>query len=70
MPGHGGWGITVGGGDETVIAHNLIGLAQDAAIMFRNIESRIVTGRGGVRMPGPLARVPDTATKISIDPRR
>ena len=47
MPGHGGWGITVDGSDETVIAHNLIGLAQDAGIKFRNIESRIVTGRGG-----------------------
>ncbi len=47
MPGHGGWGITVDGTDETVIAHNLIGLAQDAAVKFRNIESRIVTGRGG-----------------------
>jgi hypothetical protein len=47
MPGHGGWGITVDGSDETVIAHNLIGLAQDAAIKFRNIESRIVSGRGG-----------------------
>jgi hypothetical protein len=47
MPGHGGWGITVDGSDETIIAHNLIGLTQDAAIKFRNIESRIVTGRGG-----------------------
>ena len=47
MPGHGGWGITVDGSDETVIAHNLIGLSQDAAIKFRNIEGRIVTGRGG-----------------------
>jgi hypothetical protein len=47
MPGHGGWGITVDGSDETVVAHNLIGYTQDAAIKFRNIESRIVTGRGG-----------------------
>ena len=47
MPGHGGWGITVDGSDETTIAHNLIGLTQDAALKFRNIESRIVTGRGG-----------------------
>jgi hypothetical protein len=47
MPGHGGWGITVDGSDETVIAHNLIGQTQDAAIKFRNIESRIVSGRGG-----------------------
>jgi len=47
MPGHGGWGITVDGSDETVIAHNLIGLTQDAAVKFRNIEGRIVTGRGG-----------------------
>jgi hypothetical protein len=47
MPAHGGWGITVDGTDETVIAHNLIGLTQDAAIKFRTIESRIVSGRGG-----------------------
>ncbi|HSA95142.1 MAG TPA: right-handed parallel beta-helix repeat-containing protein [Acidobacteriota bacterium] len=47
MPGHGGWGITVDGSDETVIAHNLVGLTQDAAIKFRAIESRIVSGRGG-----------------------
>jgi hypothetical protein len=47
MPGHGGWGITVDGSDDTVVAHNLIGLAQDAAIKFRNIEGRIVSGRGG-----------------------
>jgi hypothetical protein len=47
MPGHGGWGITIDGSDETVIAHNLVGLTQDAAIKFRNIEGRIVSGRGG-----------------------
>jgi hypothetical protein len=47
MPGHGGWGITVDGSDETVIAYNLIGMTQDAAIKFRNIEGRIVSGRGG-----------------------
>jgi Right handed beta helix region len=47
MPGHGGWGITIDGSDETVVAHNLIGLTQDAAVKFRNIEGRIVSGRGG-----------------------
>jgi hypothetical protein len=47
MPAHGGWGITVDGSDETVIAHNLVGLTQDAAVKFRNIEGRIVSGRGG-----------------------
>ncbi len=47
MPAHGGWGITIDGSDETIIAHNLIGLTQDAAIKFRNIEGRIVSGRGG-----------------------
>ncbi|PYV27642.1 MAG: transcriptional initiation protein Tat [Acidobacteria bacterium] len=47
MPGHGGWGITVDGSDETVIAHNLIGLTQDAALKFRGIEGRIVGPRGG-----------------------
>ncbi len=47
MPGHGGWGITIDGTDDTIVAHNLIGLTRDAAIKFRNIESRIVSGRGG-----------------------
>jgi hypothetical protein len=47
MPGHGGWGITVDGSDGTVIAHNLIGLTQDAAVKLRMIEGRIVSGRGG-----------------------
>ncbi len=47
MTPHGGWGITVDGSDQTVIAHNLIGETQDAAIKFRNVESRIVGPRGG-----------------------
>jgi len=47
MPGHGGWGITVDGSDETVIAHNLIGYTQDAGIKLRTIEGRIVGSRGG-----------------------
>ena len=47
MSPHGGWGITVDGSDETVIAHNLIGFTQDAGIKFRNIEGRIVGSRGG-----------------------
>jgi hypothetical protein len=47
MTPHGGWGITVDGSDETVIAHNLIGYTQDAGIKFRNIEGRIVGTRGG-----------------------
>ncbi len=47
MPGHGGWGITVDGSDETVVAHNLIGLTQDAAIKLRTVESRVVGSRGG-----------------------
>jgi len=47
MPAHGGWGITVDGSDETVIAHNLIGLTEDAGIKFRGIEGRIVGSRGG-----------------------
>src|SRR5207244_10825622 len=46
MPPHGGWGITVDGTDETVIAHNLIGLTQDAGIQFRNIEGPMVGSRG------------------------
>ncbi|HXJ94373.1 MAG TPA: right-handed parallel beta-helix repeat-containing protein [Terriglobia bacterium] len=47
MPAHGGWGITVDGSDETVIAHNLIGMTEDAGIKFRGIEGRIVGPRGG-----------------------
>jgi hypothetical protein len=47
MPGHGGWGITVDGSDESVIAHNLIGETQDAGIKFRAVEGRIVGTRGG-----------------------
>jgi parallel beta helix pectate lyase-like protein/pectate lyase-like protein len=47
MPAHGGWGITVDGSDETVIAYNLIGLTEDAALKFRGIEGRIVGPRGG-----------------------
>ena len=44
---HGGWGITLDGSDETVIAHNLIGYTQDSAINFRTAEGRIVGTRGG-----------------------
>jgi hypothetical protein len=47
MPPHGGWGITVDGSDETVVAHNLIGYTQDAAIKFRTVDGRIVGSRGG-----------------------
>jgi hypothetical protein len=47
MPPHGGWGITVDGSDETLIAHNLIGYSQDAGIKFRTVENRIVGSRGG-----------------------
>jgi hypothetical protein len=47
MPAHGGWGITVDGSDETVVAHNLIGYTQDAAVKFRTVEGRIVGPRGG-----------------------
>jgi hypothetical protein len=43
----GGWGITLEGTDHAVIAHNLIGYTQDAAIEFRATEDRIVETRGG-----------------------
>ena len=46
-PTHGGWGITLDGTDETVIAHNLIGEMQDSAIEIRTTEGRIVGSRGG-----------------------
>jgi hypothetical protein len=44
---HGGWGITLDGSDETVVAHNLIGYTQDSAINLRTTEGRIVGSRGG-----------------------
>src|SRR5689334_7228566 len=47
MPPHGGWGITIDGSDETVEAHNSIGLTQDAAVKFRTVDTRIVGTRGG-----------------------
>jgi hypothetical protein len=47
FPPHGGWGITLDGTDETVIAHNLIGDTQDSAIMIRTADGRIVGTRGG-----------------------
>ncbi len=47
FPPHGGWGITVDGSDDTVIAHNLIGYTRDAAIKCRTVEGRIVGSRGG-----------------------
>ncbi|MBI3666684.1 MAG: right-handed parallel beta-helix repeat-containing protein, partial [Acidobacteria bacterium] len=47
MPPHGGWGILVDGSDEAVIAHNLFGFCQDAAVKTRTVESRIVGTRGG-----------------------
>lgn len=47
FPPHGGYGITLDGSDETVIAHNLIGEMQNEAIYIRLAESRIVGSRGG-----------------------
>jgi hypothetical protein len=47
FPSHGGWGITIDGSDETVMAHNLIGYTQDSAINIRTAEGRIVGSRGG-----------------------
>ena len=47
FPSHGGWGITIDGSDEIVMAHNLIGNTQDSAINIRTTEGRIVGTRGG-----------------------
>ncbi len=47
MTPHGGWGILTDGSDEVVMAHNLIGLCQDAAIKTRTAEGRVVLTRGG-----------------------
>jgi hypothetical protein len=47
MEPHGGWGILTDGSDEAVMAHNLIGLCQDAAIKTRTGEGRVVLTRGG-----------------------
>jgi hypothetical protein len=43
----GGWGVINDGSDEALIAHNLFGRCEDAAIKTRTVESRIVEGRGG-----------------------
>ncbi len=47
MTPHGGWGILTDGSDEVVMAHNLIGRCEDAAIKTRTAEGRIVLTRGG-----------------------
>ena len=44
---HGGWGIITDGSDEVVIAYNLFGYCQDAAVKTRTVEDRIVGPRGG-----------------------
>jgi len=43
----GGWGIIIDGSDETVVAHNLIGKCEWAALKTRTVEGRIVETRGG-----------------------
>jgi len=43
----GGNGIIVDGSDEGIFAHNLIGMCENAGIMTRNAEWRIVAGGGG-----------------------
>lgn len=43
----GGNGIIVDGSDEGIFAHNLIGMCENAGIMTRNAEWRIVDGGGG-----------------------
>ncbi len=43
----GGNGIIVDGSDEGIFAHNLIGMCENAGIMTRNAEWRIVAGSGG-----------------------
>jgi hypothetical protein len=43
----GGWCIINDGSDEAVIAHNLLGKCQNAAVQTRTVESRIVGTRGG-----------------------
>ena len=43
----GGWCIQTQGSDEAVIAHNLFGRCEDAAVHIRTTEDRIVEGRGG-----------------------
>ena len=46
--GEGGTGIVVDGSDEGIFAHNLIGMCENAGLMTRNVEGRIVAGSGGV----------------------
>ncbi len=43
----GGNGIIVDGSDEGIFAYNLIGMCENAGIMTRNAEWRIVAGGGG-----------------------
>lgn len=43
----GGWGIIIDGSDETIVAHNLIGKCEWAALKTRTVEARIVENRGG-----------------------
>ncbi len=50
MPPHGGYGILTDGSDEVVMAHNLIGMCEEAAIKTRTTEGRIVSGRGGTSL--------------------
>jgi hypothetical protein len=47
IPPEGGWGISLTGSDETVIAHNLFGYTQDSAVKIRISESRMIGPRGG-----------------------
>jgi len=43
----GGWGIIIDGSDETIVAFNLIGKCEWAALKTRTVEARIVENRGG-----------------------
>jgi len=44
----GGNGILIDGSDEEILAHNLIGMCDNAAVKTRTAEGRIVDGGGGV----------------------
>jgi hypothetical protein len=43
----GGFGISLAGDDEAVIAHNLFGYTQDSAVKLRISEGRMIGPRGG-----------------------
>jgi hypothetical protein len=51
----GGWCIVNDGSDDTVIAHNLLGECESAAVRTHTVEMRIMQGRGGTARENRVA---------------